>query len=86
MSAAGAFLRVIQYFRQEYLTLRIVAPSASQGTTLEENGGPDTGAVMNAKLLNVKDNRLIHSWPFFLCYFAKGLGELTTSMRTILLV
>ena len=36
-------------------TLWVVAPGAPQGTALEENGGADAGAVMEAELPNFKN-------------------------------
>ena len=72
LSAAGTFFTIVKDFRLENLTFRVVTPGAAQGATLEKNRGPDSGTILDAKLLDVKDNRWIHA--------------LTTRIRTILLV
>ena len=72
LSAAGTFFRVIQYFRLENLTFRVVTPGAVQRTAFEEHCGPDSGTILDAKFLDVKEYRWIHA--------------LTTRIRTILLV
>ena len=38
------------------LGLRVGTPFAAEGTALQEDGGPDAGAVVNRELLNIKDD------------------------------
>ena len=45
-------------FRMGVLGLRVRAPLASQGASLQEDGGPDTGAILNAVPLNAEYHSL----------------------------
>ena len=50
-----AVLTVVHDLHPGGLGLRIGAPFAAEGTSLQKYGGPYTGAVVDGKLLNIKD-------------------------------
>jgi hypothetical protein len=50
-----AVLTVVHDLYPGQLGLRIGAPFATKRTSLQEYGGPYTGAVVDGKLLNIKD-------------------------------
>jgi len=47
-------------FRFRCNALRVVAPGAGERAALEEHGGPDTGTVMEAILLDVENHTALH--------------------------
>jgi hypothetical protein len=54
-SAAGTAGSIEHNFRVITLRLRVGTPQATQGTTLQENGRPYTGTVMDGIVLDVED-------------------------------
>ena len=53
--APDALLLGVHLHRLVFKTFRIVTPHASKGTSLYENGRPDTGSVIDGKPLNVEN-------------------------------
>jgi hypothetical protein len=51
-----AVVAVVHDLHSGELGLRIGAPFAAKGTSLQEDGGPHAGTVMDGKLLNIKNN------------------------------
>ena len=64
-AAADAFLAVPQDLQARFLTLRVGAPSAFQGASLEENHSADARSIIDAELLDIENHsirfRFFHS-------------------------
>jgi hypothetical protein len=58
-AASRAFFGREHQFRPERLGFRVLAPAAPERATLEKNGGPDPGAVMDGIGLNVENARFL---------------------------
>ena len=56
IAAGRAFVREKRHFRQRAFSLRVMAPEAVQGTTLEKHGSTDTRAVVQSKALDIKNS------------------------------
>ena len=70
MMALYAFLAVPQDLYPGQLAFRVGTPAAAQRAALEKNRGTDTGTIVDAEFLNIKEDtfcwHLTHSmftWP-----------------------
>ena len=60
----NAFFGIVHEIRPVVLTFRIVAPQATQWTTLEENGGADARTVVDGEFLQGENQGLAHGIDF----------------------
>jgi len=68
-----AVVAVVHDLNSGELGLRIGAPFAAKGTSLQENRGPHTRTVVDGELLNIKDDSFhFHNLLWLLINLLKG--------------